>query len=55
MFGTLSSLGGDKRGQALVEYALIILLVAVAAIAALARFGHTTSSVLNNASALIPH
>jgi Flp pilus assembly pilin Flp len=36
----------DKRGQSLVEYALVIALVAIAAVAALAFFGHQTNNQL---------
>lgn len=38
----------DRRGQALVEYALILALVAVAAIVALQLLGGHASNTLNN-------
>jgi Flp pilus assembly pilin Flp len=36
----------DERGQGLVEYALIITLVSVAAFAALSLMGHKTNNTL---------
>jgi pilus assembly protein Flp/PilA len=37
---------GDERGQGLVEYALVIALVAVACVAALTLFGNKTNNQL---------
>ena len=54
MLTLLSLLGRDERGQGLVEYALVILFVAVAAIAAMSTFGLTVSSQISNVSAQMP-
>jgi pilus assembly protein Flp/PilA len=40
----------DDRGQGLVEYALIIALVSIVAIAALKFLGAKASNTLNNAA-----
>jgi pilus assembly protein Flp/PilA len=40
----------DDRGQGLVEYALIIALVSIVAIAALKFLGGKASNTLNNAA-----
>ncbi len=40
----------DESGQGLVEYALIIALVSIVAIAALRTLGHKASNTLNNAA-----
>jgi len=39
---------GSKEGQALVEYALILALVAIAAIVGLHFLGQTAQNTLNN-------
>jgi pilus assembly protein Flp/PilA len=41
----------DESGQGLVEYALIIALVAIVAIAALQVLGQKSSNTLSNAAA----
>jgi pilus assembly protein Flp/PilA len=46
---TITSFLRDEDGQGLVEYALIIALVAVVAIAALQLLGSKASNTLNNA------
>lgn len=42
------SLGSDESGQALAEYALILMLVALLTIAALTTIGTTLSSFLTD-------
>ena len=44
----LKSRYSDEGGASMVEYALLLALVAVAAITALVFLGHTTSNTLNN-------
>lgn len=44
------SLLSDDGAQGLVEYALIVALVSVAAIVSLGFLGHKTSNVLSNAA-----
>jgi len=43
----LKSLRDDESGQAMVEYALILALVSVAAIVILRTLGHTVSGVFS--------
>jgi pilus assembly protein Flp/PilA len=43
----------DERGQGLTEYALILALIAVVAIAALAFFGNTVTSVLSSVASSV--
>jgi pilus assembly protein Flp/PilA len=50
MFSSLRRLLSDERGQGLVEYALIIALVSIVAIAALKFLGGKASNTLNNAA-----
>ncbi len=44
--------GGTNRGQALVEYALILLLIAVVAVGALQLIGTNVTSALNSIAGL---
>lgn len=39
---------GSERGQGLVEYALILVLIAIVVMAGVKGLGNTTSSVFNN-------
>jgi pilus assembly protein Flp/PilA len=50
MLNTLNSIMHDDEGQGLVEYALIIALVSVVAIAALKVLGNTASNTLSSAA-----
>jgi Flp pilus assembly pilin Flp len=43
----VSTTAGDEAGQALVEYALIILLVALVAISGLQLIGTNVNNILN--------
>ncbi len=43
----------DERGASLVEYALLLALIAVIAIAALIFLGHSVSNTLNNVGGAI--
>ena len=49
----LNALLKDESGQGLVEYALIVTLVAIIAIASLQLLGHKVSNVLSNAAAAL--
>jgi pilus assembly protein Flp/PilA len=40
----------DERGQGMVEYAFILLLVAIVVLVAVALLGHTTSNLYSNIS-----
>ena len=44
----LASRGSDEQGASLVEYALLLALVAVVAIGALIFLGHSVNNTLNN-------
>ncbi len=44
----------DDRGQGLVEYALIVSLVGIAAVAAMTLLGSKASSSLNTSAARLP-
>ncbi len=46
----LSGLWQDEQGQGLVEYALILVLVSVAAIVALGLIGSNVTTILNTIS-----
>jgi pilus assembly protein Flp/PilA len=46
----MHDLAADESGQGLVEYALIIALVAIVAIAALQVLGNKSSNTLSNAA-----
>ncbi len=50
MHATFMRLLGDERAQGLVEYALVLALIAVACIFAIRRFGSTTSNLYTNIS-----
>jgi Flp pilus assembly pilin Flp len=43
----------DERGQDLVEYALLLVLIALVAIASLQTLGTTISSVFTNANTVL--
>jgi pilus assembly protein Flp/PilA len=47
MYLALTALRNDEEGQAMVEYALILALVSVAAVAILSTLGHSVSSIFN--------
>lgn len=49
----LGAHGGDERGQGLAEYALILALIAVIAIAALVFLGTQISAILSSVGANI--
>jgi pilus assembly protein Flp/PilA len=44
---TLTALRDGEEGQAMVEYALILALVSVAAVAILSTLGNSVSSIFN--------
>lgn len=46
--GWLKARFSDERGASLVEYALLLALIAVVAITALIFLGHTASNTLNS-------
>ena len=48
-----ASLGDEERGQGMVEYALILALVAVVAIIVLVTLGQRVTNTFNNASTAI--
>ena len=47
MIGSIRTRLTDEAGQALIEYALIVSLIAVVAIAALTLTGHSIRDILN--------
>lgn len=49
-FNYLKALAGSKKGQGMVEYGLIISLIAVAAIAALVILGPKIANLFTNVS-----
>jgi pilus assembly protein Flp/PilA len=51
VFLTLTALRNQEEGQAMVEYALILALVAVAAVAVLSTLGHSVSSIFSEINA----
>ena len=53
MLKTLAAMLRDDEGATLVEYALIVALVSVAAIAALTLLGQNANTTLNNVAAKI--
>ena len=50
----LAHLLDNEEGQGLTEYALILALIAIVAIAALSILGHKVTSVLNTISSSLP-
>jgi pilus assembly protein Flp/PilA len=48
MLGSLPMRLGREDGQALIEYALIVSLISVIAVAALSLTGHSISDILGN-------
>jgi pilus assembly protein Flp/PilA len=54
MLKLMRRLIGDKRGAALVEYALIVAGVALIAAATVSVFGHKTNDMLATAAAVLP-
>ncbi|MGR4064678.1 MAG: Flp family type IVb pilin [Vulcanimicrobiaceae bacterium] len=50
MLATFSNMLRDEEGATLVEYALIVALIAVVAIAAISLLGKNASSTLNTAA-----
>lgn len=53
MLKTLTNILRDDEGQGLVEYALIIALVSIVAIAALKVLGNNASATLSSAASTI--
>lgn len=47
----LKNLWNDETGQDLTEYALLMVLIALVAIAAMGKLGETISNVFSNAAA----
>ena len=47
----LTALRNGEEGQAMVEYALILALVSVAAVAILSTLGHSVSSIFSEINA----
>lgn len=54
MLKLMRRLIGDRRGAALVEYALIVAGVALIAAATVSVFGHKTNDMLATAAAVLP-
>jgi len=50
MIGSIRTRLTDEAGHALIEYALIVSLIAVISIAALTLTGHSISGILGNIS-----
>ena len=53
MLATFSNMLRDEEGATLVEYALIVALIAVVAIAAISLLGKSASGTLNTAAGSI--
>jgi len=51
MYAALTALRNQEEGQAMVEYALILALVSVAAVAILSTLGGSVSSIFNEINA----
>ncbi|MBV8154662.1 MAG: Flp family type IVb pilin [Candidatus Eremiobacteraeota bacterium] len=49
----LQALLWDEQGASLVEYALVVTLIAIVAIIAISAFGNNTSTVLGTAAASV--
>jgi len=45
---------GSEAGQGMIEYALIIILVAIGALIALQVLGHATNNLYNNIQTSLP-
>jgi pilus assembly protein Flp/PilA len=46
---------GSESGQGMVEYALIVILVAIGALIALQVLGHATNNLYSNIQTSLPH
>jgi pilus assembly protein Flp/PilA len=53
MFNAIKKFWNDESGQGLVEYALILFLIAIVVIVALTTLGKKTNNVFNNISSAI--
>lgn len=53
MRNLLKYLWRDERGQDLVEYALLVILIVLAAVASIKMLGDTITRVFNNANAAV--
>lgn len=53
MLNTLKSLIRDEEGATMVEYALMVALVAAVAVAAVSTLGHNVSTVFNSVAGTI--
>ena len=53
MFNAIKTFWNDESGQGLVEYALILFLIAIVVIVALTTLGKKTNNVFNNISSAI--
>lgn len=53
MIKTLKSLLRDEEGATMVEYALMVALVAAVAVAAVTALGHNVSTVFNSVAGTI--
>jgi pilus assembly protein Flp/PilA len=51
LYCALTDLRNGEEGQAMVEYALILALVSVAAVAILSTLGHSVSSIFSEINA----
>jgi Flp pilus assembly pilin Flp len=51
LYYALAALRNGEEGQAMVEYALILALVSVAAVAILTTLGHSVSSIFSEINA----
>lgn len=48
------NLFSDENGQAMVEYSIIIALIAVVCVAVISTFGDKVKSLFDNATSLMP-